>query len=178
MPPRRNISPDGNKDYAPFRTPMGGGISARDASMIHLRSKINLNRDNMVQMGVVSGPWKALAMFTAKLIRSGYADDALNAVNAAFKVASRAPRGPVASRLTGSVARSALSEAEAVVAGKPSSISYPGLSTVDAASQYRAMAQILGRYAGRFPVGTQGFNTFRAAGGVLKNQARLWREIK
>jgi hypothetical protein len=177
MPPRKNVNPDGNSQFdfskaksaIPFRTP---NLTNRRPDISNLR-----NDPRMMQAGVAS-PWKAMAMFTAKLIRNGHTEDALTSLNAAMRVVMKAPRGPVATRMTRAVARGGMEEANSVLNGTPSTISYPGIRTVDASAYYRSMSQILGRYAGRLPLTSGESVAARAAGVVLKNQARLWRNIK
>jgi hypothetical protein len=135
--------------------------------------------------GGVASPWKAMAMYTAKLIRtmnSGISnrevDPALESLNAMFNVARRMPRGDVANRATRAVAKSGLIEAESVLSGGQSGISYPGIRYGEASEYYRSMAKLLGRYAGSVPLASKGSVYARVAGSVLKKQARLWRNIK
>tara|TARA_R110000868_G_scaffold27332_8_gene103987 strand:+ start:1336 stop:1866 length:531 start_codon:yes stop_codon:yes gene_type:complete len=176
MPPRKNVNPDG-KSQLDFRKARPA-IPSR--SSLNRRPDLsNLRNDPSMLEGGVASPWKAMAMMTARIIRSGEADPALESLNAMLNVAKRMPRSNVAARATRAVAKSGLNEAESILNGGPSGISYPGIRYGEASEYYRGMAKLLGRYAGR-ALRNQSIDSVyaRVAGGVLKKQARLWRNMK
>lgn len=107
----------GSSGRTAFRTPMMGGISREDqrryAEWNKAREWGYVDSEGRMFSEAGVSPYKAIAMFFAKLARAGVGE--ADKFSALSSVAAKAPRSPVALRALGHNAKLGLKEAEALL---------------------------------------------------------------